>query len=150
MGGREGKTSLHGCLERSALRVPPGDCPLLPSRANWGSVRVCWPPGRAVLGMGVEKSVVGPSAPAAICSHGGSEWGRLPWGSRGAAGCACEGFADGAASAACPQEEMTSALATMRVDYEQIKIKKIEDSSNPLLMKRRKKANPTEPAALPH
>ncbi|XP_057243978.1 MAP kinase-activated protein kinase 2-like [Malurus melanocephalus] len=49
-----------------------------------------------------------------------------------------------------PQEEMTSALATMRVDYEQIKIKKIEDSSNPLLMKRRKKANPTEPAALPH
>ncbi|NWV04596.1 MAPK2 kinase, partial [Ptilonorhynchus violaceus] len=48
------------------------------------------------------------------------------------------------------KEEMTSALATMRVDYEQIKIKKIEDSSNPLLMKRRKKANPTEPAALPH
>eukprot|EP00075_Anas_platyrhynchos_P011457 XP_027300710.1 MAP kinase-activated protein kinase 2 [Anas platyrhynchos] len=39
------------------------------------------------------------------------------------------------------KEEMTSALATMRVDYEQIKIKKIEDSSNPLLMKRRKKAN---------
>ncbi|XP_043932799.1 MAP kinase-activated protein kinase 2 [Protopterus annectens] len=38
------------------------------------------------------------------------------------------------------KEEMTSALATMRVDYEQIKIKKIEDSSNPLLMKRRKKA----------
>ncbi|KFP06173.1 MAP kinase-activated protein kinase 2, partial [Calypte anna] len=37
------------------------------------------------------------------------------------------------------KEEMTSALATMRVDYEQIKIKKIEDSSNPLLMKRRKK-----------
>ncbi|NXY08717.1 MAPK2 kinase, partial [Pteruthius melanotis] len=54
--------------------------------------------------------------------------------------------------ALCPllQEEMTSALATMRVDYEQIKIKKIEDSSNPLLMKRRKKANPPEPAALPH
>ncbi|NXO09227.1 MAPK2 kinase, partial [Oriolus oriolus] len=48
------------------------------------------------------------------------------------------------------KEEMTSALATMRVDYEQIKIKKIEDSSNPLLMKRRKKANPPEPAALPH
>ncbi|KAL6464499.1 hypothetical protein MHYP_G00268160 [Metynnis hypsauchen] len=39
------------------------------------------------------------------------------------------------------KEEMTSALATMRVDYEQIKIKTIEDSSNPLLMKRRKKAN---------
>uniref|UniRef100_A0A670I9P4 non-specific serine/threonine protein kinase n=1 Tax=Podarcis muralis TaxID=64176 RepID=A0A670I9P4_PODMU len=48
------------------------------------------------------------------------------------------------------KEEMTSALATMRVDYEQIKIKKIEDSSNPLLMKRRKKANPAEPTALPH
>lgn len=71
---------------------------------------------------------------------------------RGAAGgCGlCLGFADGAACASCPQEEMTSALATMRVDYEQIKIKKIEDSSNPLLMKRRKKANPTEPTALPH
>uniref|UniRef100_A0A8C9UXG4 non-specific serine/threonine protein kinase n=1 Tax=Scleropages formosus TaxID=113540 RepID=A0A8C9UXG4_SCLFO len=41
------------------------------------------------------------------------------------------------------KEEMTSALATMRVDYEQIKIKTIEDSSNPLLMKRRKKANST-------
>lgn len=76
--------------------------------------------------------------------------GPLRRGSGGAAGCACQGFADGAACAACPQEEMTSALATMRVDYEQIKIKKIEDSSNPLLMKRRKKANPTEPATLPH
>uniref|UniRef100_A0A672N7H7 non-specific serine/threonine protein kinase n=1 Tax=Sinocyclocheilus grahami TaxID=75366 RepID=A0A672N7H7_SINGR len=41
------------------------------------------------------------------------------------------------------KEEMTSALATMRVDYEQIKIKRIEDSSNPLLMKRRKKTNNT-------
>ena len=39
------------------------------------------------------------------------------------------------------QEEMTSALATMRVDYEQIKIKTIEDASNPLLKKRRMKAN---------
>ncbi len=38
---------------------------------------------------------------------------------------------------------MTSALATMRVDYEQIKIKRMEDSSNPLLMKRRKKVNNT-------
>ncbi|XP_048408819.1 MAP kinase-activated protein kinase 2 [Stegostoma tigrinum] len=38
------------------------------------------------------------------------------------------------------KEEMTSALATMRVDYEQIKIKKIEESCNPLLIKRRKKA----------
>uniref|UniRef100_A0A8C4D8U0 non-specific serine/threonine protein kinase n=1 Tax=Dicentrarchus labrax TaxID=13489 RepID=A0A8C4D8U0_DICLA len=35
------------------------------------------------------------------------------------------------------------ALATMRVDYEQIKIKTIEDSTNPLLTKRRKKANKT-------
>lgn len=38
---------------------------------------------------------------------------------------------------------MTSALATIRVDYEQIKIKTIEDSTNPLLSKRRKKANNT-------
>ncbi|XP_059185405.1 MAP kinase-activated protein kinase 2 [Centropristis striata] len=38
------------------------------------------------------------------------------------------------------KEEMTSALATMRVDYEQIKIKTIKDSTNPLLTKRRKKA----------
>ena len=49
-----------------------------------------------------------------------------------------------------PQEEMTSALATMRVDYEQIKIKKIEDASNPLLLKRRKKARALEAAALAH
>ncbi|XP_019942353.1 MAP kinase-activated protein kinase 2 [Paralichthys olivaceus] len=41
------------------------------------------------------------------------------------------------------KEEMTSALATMRVDYEQIKIKTIEDSTNPLLSKRRKKASKT-------
>ncbi|XP_077582988.1 MAP kinase-activated protein kinase 2 [Stigmatopora nigra] len=39
------------------------------------------------------------------------------------------------------KEEMTSALATMRVDYEQIKIKTIEDSTNRLLKKRREKAN---------
>uniref|UniRef100_A0A8D3CU45 non-specific serine/threonine protein kinase n=1 Tax=Scophthalmus maximus TaxID=52904 RepID=A0A8D3CU45_SCOMX len=39
------------------------------------------------------------------------------------------------------KEEMTSALATMRVDYEQIKIKTIEDSTNPLLTKRRNKAS---------
>ncbi|XP_004069192.1 MAP kinase-activated protein kinase 2 [Oryzias latipes] len=39
------------------------------------------------------------------------------------------------------KEEMTSALATMRVDYEQIKIKTIADSTNPLLSKRRKKAS---------
>ncbi|XP_029912106.1 MAP kinase-activated protein kinase 2-like [Myripristis murdjan] len=41
------------------------------------------------------------------------------------------------------KEEMTSALATMRVDYEQIRIKTIEDSTNPLLLKRRKKAKNT-------
>lgn len=41
----------------------------------------------------------------------------------------------------CPlQEEMTSALATMRVDYDQVKIKDLDTSSNPLLNKRRKKA----------
>lgn len=48
------------------------------------------------------------------------------------------------------QEEMTSALATMRVDYEQIKIKTIEDSSNPLLTKRRKKASSANPQSAAH
>uniref|UniRef100_A0A8C4TGU9 non-specific serine/threonine protein kinase n=1 Tax=Erpetoichthys calabaricus TaxID=27687 RepID=A0A8C4TGU9_ERPCA len=38
------------------------------------------------------------------------------------------------------KEEMTSALATMRVDYDQVKIKDLNTSSNPLLNKRRKKA----------
>lgn len=76
--------------------------------------------------------------------------GQLPWGGPGGLRAVPMQGSDGSACAPCPQEEMTSALATMRVDYEQIKIKKIEDSSNPLLMKRRKKANPTEPAALPH
>lgn len=38
------------------------------------------------------------------------------------------------------QEEMTSALASIRVDYDQVKIKDIDTSSNPLLNKRRKKA----------
>uniref|UniRef100_A0A3B5QQV7 non-specific serine/threonine protein kinase n=1 Tax=Xiphophorus maculatus TaxID=8083 RepID=A0A3B5QQV7_XIPMA len=38
------------------------------------------------------------------------------------------------------KEEMTSALATMRVDYDQVKIKDLDTSSNPLLNKRRKKA----------
>ncbi|XP_037628516.1 MAP kinase-activated protein kinase 2-like isoform X2 [Sebastes umbrosus] len=38
------------------------------------------------------------------------------------------------------KEEMTNALQTMRVDYDQIKIKTIEDSTNPLLLKRRKKS----------
>ncbi|NXD97148.1 MAPK2 kinase, partial [Chaetorhynchus papuensis] len=74
-----------------------------------------------------------------IMVSAGVGWGNAQWGPGGAL-----------LMALCPQEEMTSALATMRVDYEQIKIKKIEDSSNPLLMKRRKKANPPEPAALPH
>ncbi|KAG8518103.1 MAP kinase-activated protein kinase 2 [Galemys pyrenaicus] len=56
----------------------------------------------------------------------------------------------GSCSSRPDQEEMTSALATMRVDYEQIKIKKIEDASNPLLLKRRKKARALESAALAH
>ncbi|KAK6321567.1 hypothetical protein J4Q44_G00085430 [Coregonus suidteri] len=38
------------------------------------------------------------------------------------------------------KEEMTSALATMRVDYDQVKLKDLDTSSNPLLNKRRKKA----------
>ena len=38
------------------------------------------------------------------------------------------------------QEEMTNALATMRVDYDQIHIKDINVSNNPLIAKRRKKA----------
>ncbi|XP_051965005.1 MAP kinase-activated protein kinase 2b [Xyrauchen texanus] len=37
------------------------------------------------------------------------------------------------------KEEMTNALATIRVDYEQIKIKAIENSSNPLLVKRKQR-----------
>ncbi|KAM8864468.1 MAP kinase-activated protein kinase 2-like [Spinachia spinachia] len=37
------------------------------------------------------------------------------------------------------KEEMTNALRTMRVDFDQIKIKTIDDSTNPLLLKRRKK-----------
>lgn len=40
---------------------------------------------------------------------------------------------------ACFQEEMTSALATMRVDYDQVKIKDLKTSNNRLLNKRRKK-----------
>jgi len=35
------------------------------------------------------------------------------------------------------QDEMTNALATMRVDYEQIKIKNLEDSRCEMLLKRR-------------
>uniref|UniRef100_G3N6Y9 non-specific serine/threonine protein kinase n=1 Tax=Gasterosteus aculeatus aculeatus TaxID=481459 RepID=G3N6Y9_GASAC len=37
------------------------------------------------------------------------------------------------------KEEMTSALATMRVDYDQVKIKDLDTSNNPLLNKRRKR-----------
>ncbi|XP_074646139.1 MAP kinase-activated protein kinase 2-like [Tubulanus polymorphus] len=37
------------------------------------------------------------------------------------------------------QDEMTNALATMRVDYEQIHIKNLDDSNNPILKKRRMK-----------
>ena len=41
------------------------------------------------------------------------------------------------------QEEMTRSLATMRVDYDQVQIKTLENSNNPLLNKRRKRsANP--------
>lgn len=40
------------------------------------------------------------------------------------------------------QEEMTSALATMRVDYDQVKIKDLDMSNNPLLNKRRKRPVP--------
>lgn len=38
------------------------------------------------------------------------------------------------------QDEMTNALATMRVDYDQIHIKNVDESNNPILQKRRKKA----------
>ena len=37
---------------------------------------------------------------------------------------------------------MTSALATMRVDYDQVKIKDLDTSNNPLLIKRRKRPAP--------
>jgi mitogen-activated protein kinase-activated protein kinase 2 len=37
------------------------------------------------------------------------------------------------------QDEMTNALATMRVDYDQIQIKNLDDSANPLIQKRKKK-----------
>jgi mitogen-activated protein kinase-activated protein kinase 2 len=35
---------------------------------------------------------------------------------------------------------MANALATMRVDYDQVHLKAIKDSKNPILEKRRKKA----------
>lgn len=37
------------------------------------------------------------------------------------------------------QEEMMRSLATMRVDYDQVHIKSLKNSSNPLLDKRRKR-----------
>ena len=37
---------------------------------------------------------------------------------------------------------MTAALATMRVDYDQIRIKNLDGSKNALLEKRRKKGQP--------
>lgn len=37
------------------------------------------------------------------------------------------------------QDEMTNALATMRVDYDQINIKNLDDTNNPILKKRMKK-----------
>lgn len=37
------------------------------------------------------------------------------------------------------QEEMTRSLASMRVDYDQVHIKTLENSNNPLLNKRRKR-----------
>lgn len=37
------------------------------------------------------------------------------------------------------QEELTRSLATMRVDYDQMHIKNLDNSNNPLLNKRRKK-----------
>lgn len=39
------------------------------------------------------------------------------------------------------QEEMTRSLATMRVDYDQVNIKALNTSNNPLLNKRRKKGS---------
>jgi len=38
------------------------------------------------------------------------------------------------------QNEMTNALATMRVDYDQIQIKRLEDSNCPILLKRKNQA----------
>ncbi|KAG8436150.1 hypothetical protein GDO86_007306 [Hymenochirus boettgeri] len=43
------------------------------------------------------------------------------------------------------KEEMTSALATMRVDYDQVKIKDLNSSTNKLLNKRRKKQTDGNP-----
>jgi mitogen-activated protein kinase-activated protein kinase 2 len=42
------------------------------------------------------------------------------------------------------QDEMTNALASMRVDYDQIQIKNLDESKNPMLEKRKKQACPTK------
>ncbi|KAJ8301702.1 hypothetical protein KUTeg_020689 [Tegillarca granosa] len=42
------------------------------------------------------------------------------------------------------QEEMTNALATMRVDYEQTPLKNLDDSDNPILKKRRRRVGSVE------
>jgi len=39
------------------------------------------------------------------------------------------------------QDEMTQALATMRVDYDQCQIKRLEDANNPMLAKRKSLAS---------
>lgn len=39
------------------------------------------------------------------------------------------------------QEEMTRSLASMRVDYDQVNIKSLNTSNNPLLNKRRKRGS---------
>jgi len=40
-----------------------------------------------------------------------------------------------------PQDEMTQALASMRVDYDQCQIKRLEDVNNPMLAKRKSLAS---------
>ena len=45
------------------------------------------------------------------------------------------------------QDEMTAALATMRVDYDQVNIKNLDDSNNPMLVKRRRKQKVAAAAA---
>ncbi|KAJ9579447.1 hypothetical protein L9F63_024446, partial [Diploptera punctata] len=45
------------------------------------------------------------------------------------------------------QEEMTRSLATMRVDYDQVHIKNLDNTNNPLLNKRRKRGIPESAAA---
>lgn len=45
------------------------------------------------------------------------------------------------------QEEMTRSLATMRVDYDQVHIKNLENSNNALLNKRRKRGLDNMPSS---